>query len=116
MSIFKSIKEELKGYVDMTNEIVDDYKDKKVKEKIREAERVTTESLKSEQARKAYRSEVLTQANQNVIYIKACLKTKDGMLNRLGKRGNKELRVQLAKEVEWLNKKLIEETFYRDNI
>ena len=111
MSILKDIKEELKYYGKLTRDIIDDYKESQVKKRIAKHEEETARILKAKQARHAYYTELITQCNCNVTLIRAKINSYQANIASLGKRGHKDVKERLTREIQWLKNKLKEEEF-----
>ena len=100
MSIFNKIKI-----------VISDYQKARAK---RESDRQETIRKEWEAAKKAkinYYTELITQCNSNVNYIVAKTNTLNANISGLGKRGFKELKMSLNKELHQLEKRLEEEKF-----
>jgi len=105
MNFFKGIKQELVDYG-----FIKDPAEKRRLEIIKE-EKERAESLRRKEARHAYYTELIIQTAQNVGMIRAKLGVLQSNLNSLGKRGKKEERANLTKQIDWLKSKLKEEEF-----
>jgi len=111
MSILKDIQDELKYYGQLTKDIVGDYKESKVKKRIAKQEEEIARTLKAKQARYAYYTELITQCNCNITLIRARINSYQANIVGLGKRGHKEVKERLTREILWLKGKLKEEEF-----
>lgn len=115
MGILKEFRDNIKSdfeyYKQLTREIVGDYKESKVKERIVKHEEERASAIKAKKARYAYYTELITQCNCNINHIRASINSHHANLTGLGARGHKELKEKLTREIQWLKNKLVEEEF-----
>jgi hypothetical protein len=114
-AILKFFKDEFNDLAGAANDLADDFRQKKVKARIAEQERVTTESLINEAARSKYVDELTSQCYRNVLEIKSSIsrvkmrRVKVKYPNR--GQGKKDMAI-IDNELKWLSGKLKEEQFY----
>jgi hypothetical protein len=114
-AIIKFFKDEFNEVVDTANEILTDRKEKKVKERIAEQERVTTESLNNEIARSKYVDELVSQCYRNVLEIKSNMSRVKMSRVKIKNAHRGQGKIQMDKanaNMKWLEAKLKEEKYY----
>jgi hypothetical protein len=108
----------MKAILDYIKTEIKEYNENRIKERIAEQERLTTESINNEIARQKYVSELITQANVNVMQINVKISHLTSIKAKLpnSSRGkNKTIKESLDREITWLKGKLIEEKFYAEH-
>ena len=98
----------MKAILDYIKTEIKEYNENRIKERIAEQERLTTESINNEIARQKYVSELITQANVNVMQINV-------KISHSSRGKNKTIKESLDREITWLKGKLIEEKFYAEH-